>query len=164
MTLLCIRMRVRITSQLIFDQRIIVWKVFSGDLSWVLNFLVRVKEILILVLQTKKSKFKETAFLVQGHIASKWRTDMCSMSSVFSTLSFLTFPQTVLTTLKKTWDVYRKKYPSQSPTPSDSNFIGNIGAWPSLFLSCPQFLMWEPLIDSLYFCDTWGTAKDSTSW
>lgn len=164
MTLLCIRTRVRITSQLTFDLRIIVWKVFSGDLSWVLNFLVRVKEILILVLQTKKSKFKETAFLFQGHIASKWRTDMCSMSSVFSTLPFLTFPQAVLTTLKKTWDVYRKKYPSQSPTPSDSNFIGKIGAWPSLFLSCPQFLIWERLVDSLYFRDTWGTAKYSTNW
>lgn len=48
-----------------------VCNVLSEALSWVLNFSIRVKEMLILILQTKKSRPQETKFLVQGHMASK---------------------------------------------------------------------------------------------
>ena len=71
MTFLCVRTRVRITSWLVFDQSIIVYRVLSEALFFTLNFSKMHEKITVLTLRMKKPRCKETEFLVQGHTAGR---------------------------------------------------------------------------------------------
>lgn len=118
----------------------------SEALSLALNVPKRDKKIIILIFQIKKQRYKDTEFLFQGHTAIKhWR--------VFPIPSFSQYIRLAVLNILPDRNAHKKDQ-CQSPTPSDSNFIGMIEAGHLYSFPCPLFLMWESLIDSIYFHDT----------